>query len=208
MSRGRSARRYPVNLSKNGVIIRRRFVKRFALRYGTVVLSVSKVGVLWPNGWIDQDATWYEDRPWPRRRCVTWRSTSPPKKGAQPPQFSADVCCGETVAHLSNCWAVVNFLGGGMLFTEHTLIAHSPHRFSEWNQFSWMMWVCDASLAGRELGFSRCTYWSVVPGCAAATGRSLASLLWPAQRFCVSILSYVALVAASLRFPAFCQVCM
>jgi len=26
--------------------------------------------LLWPNGWMDQDATWYRGRPWPRRRCV------------------------------------------------------------------------------------------------------------------------------------------
>ena len=25
--------------------------------------------LLWPNGWMDQDATWYEGRPWPRRKC-------------------------------------------------------------------------------------------------------------------------------------------
>jgi len=38
----------------------RPFVKRFALCYQTVVLhvlSVCDVGVLWPNGWMDQDAT-------------------------------------------------------------------------------------------------------------------------------------------------------
>jgi len=39
------------------------FVKRFALCYRTAVLSVClscpvcNVGVLWPNGWMDQDAT-------------------------------------------------------------------------------------------------------------------------------------------------------
>jgi len=22
--------------------------------------------LLWPNSWIDHDATWYEGRPWPR----------------------------------------------------------------------------------------------------------------------------------------------
>jgi len=26
--------------------------------------------LLWPNGWMDQDATWYEDKSPPRRRCV------------------------------------------------------------------------------------------------------------------------------------------
>jgi len=36
-------------------------MKRFALCYWTVVLSVSvrNVGVLWPNGWVDQDETWH-----------------------------------------------------------------------------------------------------------------------------------------------------
>jgi len=27
---------------------------------------VSSVGVLWPNSWMDQDATWYRGRPQPR----------------------------------------------------------------------------------------------------------------------------------------------
>jgi len=35
---------------------------------------------------VDQDATWYRDRPQTRRRCVRWgRSSS--LKGAQPPVF-------------------------------------------------------------------------------------------------------------------------
>ena len=28
--------------------------------------------LLWPNGWMDQDVTWYGDRPRPRRLCVRW----------------------------------------------------------------------------------------------------------------------------------------
>ena len=28
--------------------------------------------LLWPNGWMHQDATWYEGRPQPRGLCVTW----------------------------------------------------------------------------------------------------------------------------------------
>ena len=35
-------------------------------------LSVCNVGVLWPNGWMDQDATWYGGRPQPRGLCVRW----------------------------------------------------------------------------------------------------------------------------------------
>ena len=42
-------------------------------------LSVCNVGVLWPNGWMDQDATWYGGRPRPRRHCVRW--------GPSPTQF-------------------------------------------------------------------------------------------------------------------------
>jgi len=26
--------------------------------------------LLWPNGWMDQDTTWYGGKPWPRRHCV------------------------------------------------------------------------------------------------------------------------------------------
>jgi len=26
--------------------------------------------LLWLNGWLDQDATWYEGRPWPGQHCV------------------------------------------------------------------------------------------------------------------------------------------
>ena len=53
--------------------------------------------LLWPNGWMDQDATWYRRRPRPRQHCVRWGLSSPPKKGAEPPpQFSAHVHCGQT----------------------------------------------------------------------------------------------------------------
>jgi len=44
------------------LILGQPLVKRFVLCYGTVVLSVSNVGVLWPNGWMDQDTTWYGGR--------------------------------------------------------------------------------------------------------------------------------------------------
>jgi len=71
-----------------------------------------------PNGCIDQDFTWYGDRPRPRRLCVRWGPCCPsqpcrpqprqpcgvrwgpsplPKKGAEPPpQFLAHFYCGQT----------------------------------------------------------------------------------------------------------------
>jgi len=71
------------------------FVKRFALCYLTVaclsVVSVCplclsvicNVGVLWPNGWMDQGETWHGGRPRPWPHCVTWGPSFPSLKGAQ-----------------------------------------------------------------------------------------------------------------------------
>jgi len=76
------------------------FVKQFALCYRTVVLSclsvwpvfpvclsVCNVGVLWPNGWMDQDETWHAGRPRPWPHCFAWGPSSPPPKGHSPPIF-------------------------------------------------------------------------------------------------------------------------
>jgi len=41
--------------------------------------------LLWANGWVDQDATWYRDRHRPRRHCVRWGTNSPQKGGTAPP---------------------------------------------------------------------------------------------------------------------------
>jgi len=37
--------------------------------------------LLWPNGWMDQDATWYEGRPRPRPLSVTLGPSSRSQKG-------------------------------------------------------------------------------------------------------------------------------
>jgi len=64
--------------------------------------------LLQPNGWMDQDASWYVGRPKPRRLCVRWEPRSTlPKNGAEPPpQLSAHFYCGQTAAmplHASRC---------------------------------------------------------------------------------------------------------
>ena len=69
-------------------------------RCRSVCLScpVCDVGVLWPNGWTDQDEPYHagRPRPWPNR--VTWgpSSPSPRERGTAvpPPVFSAHVYCG------------------------------------------------------------------------------------------------------------------
>ena len=53
--------------------------------------------LLWPNGWMHQDATWYGGRPQPRRLCVTWGPSPLSQKGRRPTQFSAHVYCGQTI---------------------------------------------------------------------------------------------------------------
>ena len=53
--------------------------------------------LLWPNGWIDQDATWHEGRPKPRQLYVRWGpSPTPFPKRKWSPQFSAHRCCSQT----------------------------------------------------------------------------------------------------------------
>jgi len=44
--------------------------------------------MLWPNGWTDEDATWYGGTPRPKRHCVRWRPSSPStERGKQLPTF-------------------------------------------------------------------------------------------------------------------------
>jgi len=54
--------------------------------------------LLWPNGWIHQDTTWYGGRPQPRWLCVRWGPSPLLQKGRSPSQFSAHVYCGQTAA--------------------------------------------------------------------------------------------------------------
>jgi len=54
--------------------------------------------LLWPSGWMHQDATWYGGRPQPRGICVRWGPSLPSPKRGRSPQFSADVYCGQTAA--------------------------------------------------------------------------------------------------------------
>ena len=72
----------------------RPFVKRFALCYQTVtsLSDVCDVGLLWPNGWLDQDENWHAGRPRPWPHCVRLGTSSSPPNGNSP-QFLAHICC-------------------------------------------------------------------------------------------------------------------
>ena len=67
-------------------------------------------GLLWPNGWMNEDATWYRSRPRPRPHCVRWRPSSYPQKGHSSPRlFLAHVYCGHGHSSqllLSSCLCV------------------------------------------------------------------------------------------------------
>jgi len=44
--------------------------------------------LLWPNDWMDKDATWYGGKPQPRQYCVRWGPSSPPpRKKVTAPNF-------------------------------------------------------------------------------------------------------------------------
>ena len=62
---------------------------------GTAAPTIFGPCLLWSNGWMDQDVTWYGGmlRSWPQ--CVRWGPTNPQRRTAA--QFSAHVsCCGQT----------------------------------------------------------------------------------------------------------------
>ena len=58
---------------------------------------------LWPNGWMDEDATWYESRSRPKSHCVRQRPSSPPAKGAQQSPYIRPISIVAMVAHISYC---------------------------------------------------------------------------------------------------------
>jgi len=57
---------------------------------------------LWPNDWMDEDATWYGNRPRPRPHCIRRGSSSARKGHSSAPSFRP-MSIVATVAHLSYC---------------------------------------------------------------------------------------------------------
>jgi len=105
---------------------------------GGLPLSIFCPFLLWPNGWMHQDATWYGGRPQLRRLCVTWGHSSPqPKKGTDP-QFSAHVYCGE----MTTCIRIPDGMEVGLILGDPApppLKGHSPQFFAN---------VCCGQMAG------------------------------------------------------------
>ena len=108
------------------------------------VCAICNVGVLWPNGCMDQNATWYGGGPRPRRHCVTWGPSSRPTKRDTAPCFSlGHVDRGQMVAYLSKSptsataelflWSpcvigqAITFLPCGLFFFFFLLLFSSPN---------------------------------------------------------------------------------
>ena len=95
-----------VGLGPGQIVLDRDPVTRPQIGHSPPILGTY---LLWLNGWIDQDATWYGGRPRPRPHCVTWGPSSPfpNKKGAQPPIFGPCLLwpngCPSQLP-LSTCW--------------------------------------------------------------------------------------------------------
>jgi len=73
-------------------IFGRPFVKRSPYAIGPLsvclfCLSVSNVGVLRPNGWMDEDKTWHGGRPRPQPNCGMGTCSRPPPKRITPLTF-------------------------------------------------------------------------------------------------------------------------
>jgi len=54
--------------------------------------------LLWPNGWMHQDATWHGGRPQPKQLVLDGDPALPLTKRGGTPNFSAEVYCGQTAA--------------------------------------------------------------------------------------------------------------
>jgi len=70
--------------------------------------------LLWPNGCIDQDATWHGGRPRPTRHYVRCGATYPQKKGTPiRTQFLAHVYCGQMAGWMKTMLGTEVDLGPG-----------------------------------------------------------------------------------------------
>jgi len=74
------------------------------------VLSLSDVGVLWPNGWMDYYATWYGGGHRPRPHCIRWGPSDPtlhPQKKRHTPNFSPMSVVAKRLDGLLNCMIIL-----------------------------------------------------------------------------------------------------
>jgi len=106
--------------------------------------------LLWPNGWLGQDATWYGVKTRPRRLCVRWGPNSPVPKN---PQFSAHVCCGQTAGWIKMALGIEVNLGPGYIVLDWDP-ALLPKKGEKRGQMPHKIWPI--SIVAKRLDASRC----------------------------------------------------
>jgi len=79
------------------------------------VCAVCDIGVLWPNGWMDQDATWYGSGPRHRPLVLDGDPAPLPQKVQSCLHFSAHVCCGQTAGWIKMPLGTEVGLGPGVI---------------------------------------------------------------------------------------------
>ena len=103
--------------------------------------------LLWPNDCMDQDGIWYGRRPQPSNVVFDGDLAPLPQRGTTP-QFLVHVCCGQTVAHLSYCWALVlknwpkptDSLNSGTATTlQATISVHFRYHCNNWTKHLWLI---------------------------------------------------------------------
>ena len=121
------------------------------------VCPVCNIGVLWPNGWTDQDETWHVGRPrsWPH--CVRWGPSSPSPKGERSPNFLAHICCSQFPAGVKMPLGMELGLGPGDFVLNADPAPPSPNQFSAHvycgQTAGWMKLVL-----GMEVGLIPCDF--------------------------------------------------
>ena len=93
------------------------FDNKVVIRTDILARRVASHTILWPDGWMDEDATWYRSRP-PRWPHSIRRVPSAPRKAHSILPLLGSCLLSPmsivaTVAHLSYCWALV-FLENSM----------------------------------------------------------------------------------------------
>jgi len=84
--------------------------------------------LLWPNGCMHQDATWYGGRFRPRPYCARWGPSSPSPKRGHSPQFSAHVCCGQTAGRIRmSLGTMVGLDPGNTVLDDNAAPSHKGH---------------------------------------------------------------------------------
>jgi len=67
----------------------------------SVCMPLCNVGILWPNGWTDQDETWHGSKPRFRPHCVRWGPSFPPSQK----RYTASPILGTWLLRLNGRWS-------------------------------------------------------------------------------------------------------